>query len=131
MLWDPHPALDSQHILGLYYTLRLFPHVRTCTTHSGLPPHNSLYHTCCGNHHILGLYKKIKHKIVIIFLSISLNMCFGCSEEPSHRDIFFENLQHMFWSRNRVSVRRPSTFSNIFFSETTGPIELKFHMETP
>ena len=24
----------------------------------------------------------------------------------------------------------PSTFSNIFFSETTGPIELKFHMET-
>ena len=28
-------------------------------------------------------------------------------------------------------VRRPSTFSNIFSSETTGPIELKFHMETP
>ena len=26
---------------------------------------------------------------------------------------------------------RPSTFSNIFFSETTGPIKLKFHMETP
>ena len=25
----------------------------------------------------------------------------------------------------------PSTFSNIFSSETTGPIELKFHMETP
>ena len=29
------------------------------------------------------------------------------------------------------SLRRPSTFSNIFSSETTGPIELKFHMETP
>ena len=31
------------------------------------------------------------------------------------------------------SVRRPSTFSNIFSSETTGPIKLKlkFHMETP
>ena len=28
-------------------------------------------------------------------------------------------------------VRRPSTFSNIFSSETTGPIELIFHMETP
>ena len=27
------------------------------------------------------------------------------------------------------SLWRPSTFSNI--SETTGPIELKFHMETP
>ena len=30
----------------------------------------------------------------------------------------------------RLSVR-PSTFSNIFSSETTGPIKLKFHMETP
>ena len=30
----------------------------------------------------------------------------------------------------RPSVH-PSTFSNIFSSETTGPIELKFHMETP
>ena len=28
-------------------------------------------------------------------------------------------------------VRRPSTFSNIFSSETTGEIKLKFHMETP
>ena len=26
---------------------------------------------------------------------------------------------------------RPSTFSNIFSSETTWPIELKFHMGTP
>ena len=31
----------------------------------------------------------------------------------------------------RLSSVRPSTFSNIFSSETTGPIELKFHMETP
>ena len=29
-----------------------------------------------------------------------------------------------------VSIQRPSTFSNIS-SETTGPIELKFQMETP
>ena len=28
------------------------------------------------------------------------------------------------------SLRRPSV-SNIFSSETTGPIKLKFHMETP
>ena len=28
------------------------------------------------------------------------------------------------------SLRHPSTFSNIS-SETTGPFELKFHMETP
>ena len=31
----------------------------------------------------------------------------------------------------KVSVVRPSTISNIFSSETTGPIKLKFHMETP
>ena len=29
------------------------------------------------------------------------------------------------------ALRRPCTISNIFFSETTGPIKFKFHMETP
>ena len=36
----------------------------------------------------------------------------------------------VYQSLRRPSVR-PSTFSNIVFSETTGPIKLKFHMETP
>ena len=36
-----------------------------------------------------------------IFLSISLNICFGCSEEPSHCDGSFEYPQHMFWLRNK------------------------------
>ena len=40
-------------------------------------------------------------KIAIIFLSISLNMCFGCSKEPSHRDGSFEYPQHMFWWKNK------------------------------
>ena len=30
-------------------------------------------------------------------------MCFGCSEEPSHRDGSFEYPQHMFWLRNKKS----------------------------
>ena len=30
------------------------------------------------------LRKNDLRKIVIIFLSISLNMCYGCSKEPSH-----------------------------------------------
>ena len=33
-------------------------------------------------------------KIAVIFLSISLNMCFGFSKEPSHRDGSFEYPQH-------------------------------------
>ena len=37
----------------------------------------------------------------------------------------------VYQSRGRPSVVRPSTISNIFSSETTGRIELKFHMETP
>ena len=40
------------------------------------------------------------HKIVNIFLSISLNICFGCSAEPSHRDSSFDYPQHMFWLKN-------------------------------
>ena len=41
------------------------------------------------------------HKIVIIFLFLSLYMCFGCSKEPSYRDGSFEYPQHMFWLRNK------------------------------
>ena len=40
-------------------------------------------------------------KIVIIFLTISHNICFGCSKEPSHRDGSFEYPQHIFWLRNK------------------------------
>ena len=39
--------------------------------------------------------------MLIIFLPISLNMCFGCSNEPSHWDGSFEYPQHMFWMRNK------------------------------
>ena len=38
---------------------------------------------------------------MIIFLSISLSMCFGCSKEPSHREGSFEYPQHMFWLSNK------------------------------
>ena len=40
-------------------------------------------------------------KIEIIFLSISLYMCFGWSKEPSHWESSFEYPQHMFWLRNK------------------------------
>ena len=36
-----------------------------------------------------------------LFLSISLNMCFGYSQEQSRRDGSFEPPQHMSWSRNK------------------------------
>ena len=45
--------------------------------------------------------KKFECKIGIIFLSISKNLCFGCSKESSHRDDSFEYPQHMFWLRNK------------------------------
>ena len=38
--------------------------------------------------------------MVIIFLPINLNMCFGCSKEP-YRDGSFEYPQHMFWMRTK------------------------------
>ena len=43
----------------------------------------------------------IECKIVIIFLPINLNMCFGCSKEASHLDGSFEYPQYMFWLRNK------------------------------
>ena len=40
-----------------------------------------------------------RREIKIIFLPISLNMCFWCSKELSHRDGSYEYPQHMFWLR--------------------------------
>ena len=51
---------------------------------------------------IIGPVKQKEMRIIsIIFLCISLHMCFGCSKEPSHRDGSFEHPQHMFWLRNK------------------------------
>ena len=53
----------------------------------------------------IGLVKqKFQRKIVIIFLYISLNMCFGCSKEPSHRDGSYEYPKQMFWLRNKKII---------------------------
>ena len=55
------------------------------------------------------LSKNNLRKIAIIFLSISLNVCFGCSKEPSHRDGSFEYPQHMYWFRNKKNNFQLST----------------------
>ena len=44
------------------------------------------------------------HKIVNVFLPISLIICFGCSKESSQRDGSFEYPQHMLWSRNKKNT---------------------------
>ena len=50
---------------------------------------------------IVQINKKVGRKIAIISLSICLNICFGCSKEPSHWDGSFEYPQHIFWLRNK------------------------------
>ena len=84
---------------------------------------------------------------MIIFLSISLNICFGCStREPSQWDGSFWYPQHMFWLRNKKKVNRPIVKSaskkliflvlnqNICFgcskepSHLDGPFEYPQHM---
>ena len=57
------------------------------------------------------LSKIFERKIAIIFLPISLNMCFGCSKEPSHLDGSFEYPQHMFWLRNKKNNLQLSTLT--------------------
>ena len=42
--------------------------------------------------------------IVNIFLSISFTCSLGCSKEPSHWDISFEQSQNMFWLRNKKII---------------------------
>ena len=54
-------------------------------------------------------------KIVMIFLPINLNMCFGCSKEPSHGDGSLEYPQHMFWMRNKENKFPISTHLEVWF----------------
>ena len=42
---------------------------------------------------------------MIIFLSISLNMCSGSSKEQSHRDGYFKYPQYIFWLREKIQLR--------------------------
>ena len=60
---------------------------------------------------------EFKIDIIFIFLSISFNICFGCSKELSHRDGSFEYPQHMLWLRNKKIL-----FSNTLLS--TGLFDL-------
>ena len=61
----------------------------------------ALIKTCNLSDTIGSVKQNDLRKIVIIFLSISLNMCFVCSKETSIPDGSFEYPQHMFWLRNK------------------------------
>ena len=68
------------------------PEVKGCSIFS-----NSIF-----SYFFIGQGKKnIEGKIVDLFLFISLNICFGCSKNPSHWDSSFEYPQHMFSLRNK------------------------------
>ena len=58
----------------------------------------STIYTCIGPNR-----QTFERKIVSIFLAISLNICFECSNELSHwhGDSYFEYPQHIVWLRNK------------------------------
>ena len=71
--------------------------------------------------------KLFKRKIVIIFLPINLNMCFGCSKEPSPWDGSFEYPQHMVCLRTeknyfqlRTLIWRPELWYILFTKHIIG-----------
>ena len=49
------------------------------------------------------MYGIFELKLLIFFLPINFNICFGCSKEPSHRGGIgsFEYAKHMFWLKNK------------------------------
>ena len=69
-------------------------------------------------------------KNVIIFLSINLNMCCGCSKESPHWDGSFEHTQHMFWLRNKIKFlvctfnKMPSLGSSLISSISLQPFSV-------
>ena len=72
---------------------------------------------------MLEISKTSECKIWNIFLSISLNMCYGCSKERSHRDCSFEHPQHMFWLRNKKNNCVAPKVSMLELNKTSERIE--------
>ena len=56
--------------------------------------------------------KYFEDKNVIIFLSNSFKICFGCSKKSSHWDDSFENPQHMFELRIKITHPYPVVWFN-------------------
>ena len=56
-------------------------------------------------------HKIVVNKVLNVFSSIILNMCFRCSKEPSHGDGSFEYPQHIF------CLRYKNYFYNVILSE--------------
>ena len=48
------------------------------------------------------IIKYFKHTIAVVFLSISLSICLGCSKEPSQCDGSFEYPQHMLLLKTKL-----------------------------
>ena len=67
-------------------------------------------------------------KIAFISLPISLNMCFGCSKEPSHQDGSFEFPQHMFWLSNKKNNFPVRTLIWMPDGECSNILDIKLHV---
>ena len=120
----PSPSYRSLTLLSCLPTPYLYSQSAPCTFYQSFSTVTS---------------KNFQCKITIIFLSISLNMCFGCSKEPSLWDGSFEYPQHMFWLRNKkknsclltphlyYSQSAPCTFYQSSSTVTSiGPVKQKF-----
>ena len=60
-----------------------------------------------------------QRKILNVFLSISLDICFGCSKEPSLSDGSSEYPQHMFWFINKkMFSTTPSYLESSFYHKS-------------
>ena len=79
------------------------PYKHTCIISQGVSTNDFTWKKYCITGTCIGrpVEQIFWRKIVIIFLPINLNICFGCSKEPSHRDVSFEYPQHMFWLGNK------------------------------
>ena len=85
--------LELWTLIAATVACRLHHYTFYCPVMS-LPMHSS-------NHAYVQINQYSGRKTVCFFLSISLNIYFGCSKEASHLDGSFEYPQHMFWLKNK------------------------------
>ena len=69
---------SNKNILQYVIYVYLQTQISLCGLHS-------LYKDDQGLSILVWISKQFERKIVNIFLTMSFNICFGCSKEPSHR----------------------------------------------
>ena len=84
-----------------FFSIHSFGQVKHTLMATQTHQHQTMTNWLVFRYFYIGVDKQKLNKILNISLFVRVNICFGCTKEPSRQDGSFEYPQHMFWLRNK------------------------------